>query len=152
MSTFRAIFNGSSSSSVGVNASAASVIFGSTPFTMAATGTVGNLSNAVFNPIGTVTNGSSITVSETATVLINGAGTGATVTSNNYALKVNSGVSKFGGVVRINGYTVATLPAGVQGDTAYVTDAITPAFGVTLVGGGAVVTKAFYNGTNWIAE
>jgi len=52
--------------------------------------------------------------------------------------------------VTLKGYTVATLPAGTVGDTAYVTDALTPSFGVALVGGGAVVTKAFYNGTSWV--
>ena len=49
------------------------------------------------------------------------------------------------------GYTVATLPAGVQGMRAYVTDALAPAFLVALVGGGAVVTPSFYNGAAWIA-
>lgn len=55
-----------------------------------------------------------------------------------------------GASVRKKGYTVATLPAGTQGDTAFVTDALTPTFGVALVGGGAVVAKAFYNGTAWV--
>ena len=51
--------------------------------------------------------------------------------------------------VRLKGYTVATLPAGVVGDMAYVTDALAPAYGVAVVGGGAVVTPVFYNGTAW---
>jgi hypothetical protein len=58
----------------------------------------------------------------------------------------------FFATVQLKGYTVATLPTGVTGMTAYVTDALTPSFGITLVGGGTIVTKAFYNGTNWIAE
>lgn len=58
----------------------------------------------------------------------------------------------FSGPAKLKGYTVSTLPTGSQGDTAFVTDALTPSFGVTLVGGGAIVTKAFYNGTNWVAE
>lgn len=53
-------------------------------------------------------------------------------------------------VVRLKGYTVATLPAGTQGDTAFVTDALAPAFLAVIVGGGAVITPVFYNGTNWI--
>lgn len=53
---------------------------------------------------------------------------------------------------KLTGYTVATLPAGTIGMIAYVTDALTPTFGNILVGGGAVVAKAFYNGTNWINE
>jgi hypothetical protein len=48
------------------------------------------------------------------------------------------------------GFTVATLPAGTVGMRAYVTNALTPSFGTTLVGGGTVVATAFYNGTNWI--
>lgn len=56
------------------------------------------------------------------------------------------------GVVRLKGYTVATLPAGTQGDTAFVTDALAPTFLATIVGGGAVVTPVFYNGTNWVGS
>ena len=55
------------------------------------------------------------------------------------------------GIIQLNGYTVSTLPAGITGMTAYVTDALTPSFGAALTGGGSVVTKAFFNGTNWIA-
>ena len=51
---------------------------------------------------------------------------------------------------RLTGYTVATLPAGTQGDKAFVTDALAPTYLVTVVGGGAVVTEVFYNGTNWV--
>jgi trimeric autotransporter adhesin len=58
-----------------------------------------------------------------------------------------------GGTVRLKGYTVATLPGSpVQGDTAFVTDALAPTFLGTIVGGGAIVTKVFYNGTNWTAQ
>lgn len=52
--------------------------------------------------------------------------------------------------VRLKGYTVATLPSGVIGDTAYVTNALSPTFNSIVAGGGSVVTKVFYNGTNWI--
>jgi len=51
--------------------------------------------------------------------------------------------------VRLQGYTVATLPAGVIGDMVYVTDALAPTYGATAVGGGAVVTPCFFDGTNW---
>lgn len=54
------------------------------------------------------------------------------------------------GTLRLKGYTVATLPAGVVGDCAYVTDALAPAWGVAVAGGGAVTIKVFYDGTNWI--
>jgi hypothetical protein len=55
-------------------------------------------------------------------------------------------------VIRLKGYTVATLPAGVAGDTAYVTDALAPTFLTAIVGGGAIVTPVFYNGANWVAH
>lgn len=55
-------------------------------------------------------------------------------------------------VVRLTGYTVATLPTGTKGDTAYVNDATAPTFMATVVGGGAVVTPVFFDGTNWICH
>lgn len=54
-------------------------------------------------------------------------------------------------VVRLKNYTVATLPAGTQGDTAFVTDALAPTYLTAVVGGGAIVTPVFYDGTNWVA-
>jgi len=55
------------------------------------------------------------------------------------------------GVISTEGYTVATLPAGTQGDRAYVTDATAPTYLGTLTGGGAVACPVFYDGTNWIS-
>lgn len=52
--------------------------------------------------------------------------------------------------IKTGGYTVATLPTGVTGARAYVTNALAPSFGATVVGGGAVTISVFYNGTNWI--
>jgi hypothetical protein len=62
-----------------------------------------------------------------------------------------------GGIVanttKTAGFTVATLPSppltGV-GTRAYVTNALAPAFGSAVVGGGAVVIPVFYNGVTWI--
>jgi hypothetical protein len=54
------------------------------------------------------------------------------------------------GTTRTLGYTVATLPTGVTGMRAYVTNALAPTFGSTVVGGGTVTIPVFYNGTNWI--
>ena len=62
------------------------------------------------------------------------------------------GSVKLSGVLKLPAYTVATLPAGVIGDYAYVTDALAPAYLATIVGGGAVVTHVFYDGTNWVAH
>ena len=49
------------------------------------------------------------------------------------------------------GYTVATLPTGVVGDRAYVTDATAPVYNAALTGGGAVVVPVFYNGAAWVS-
>jgi hypothetical protein len=49
-------------------------------------------------------------------------------------------------------YTVATLPSAATsgaGARTFVTNALTPAFGSTVVGGGAVFTPVYSDGTNW---
>ena len=56
------------------------------------------------------------------------------------------------GTVTLKGYTVATLPAGTVGMTAYVTDATAPTYLGTLTGGGAVVCPVFYNGSAWVSH
>lgn len=57
-----------------------------------------------------------------------------------------------GGLLCLKGYTVGTLPSGTQGDTAFVTNALTPVSLATVTGGGAAVVKVFYDGTNWIVQ
>ena len=63
-----------------------------------------------------------------------------------------TGVDMVAGTFRLFGYTVAGLAALTPnvGETAYVTDALAPAYGVAVVGGGAVVVPVFYNGAAWI--
>lgn len=56
----------------------------------------------------------------------------------------------FSDPIRPKGYTVATLPTGVQGDRAFVTDALAPAFLATVVGGGAAYTPVSYSGSAWV--
>ena len=49
-------------------------------------------------------------------------------------------------------YTVATLPSAVTsgaGARAFVTDALAPTFGATVVTGGAVAVPVYSDGTNW---
>ena len=72
-------------------------------------------------------------------------GTAANANGNIYARNIVSM-----GTVRLNVYTVATLPAGTRGDTAAVSDAILPSFLGTLTGGGSVYTPVTYNGTAWV--
>jgi hypothetical protein len=78
-------------------------------------------------------------------------GYGSTPNVNGTAvLKWNtSGNVTVAGTFGMKGYTVGTLPAGVTGAWAYVTDASGPTYGATVVGGGSVVTPVFYNGSNW---
>jgi hypothetical protein len=70
--------------------------------------------------------------------------------SDTEQMKFVSGRVSMSVPLRMKSYTVATLPAGSQGDRAYVTDANGPTFLATVAGGGAVVTPVFYNGTNWV--
>lgn len=56
-----------------------------------------------------------------------------------------------GGPLRLKSYTVATLPAGTEGDTAYVTDASAPTYGAALTGGGTVRIPVFRNATGWVS-
>lgn len=53
--------------------------------------------------------------------------------------------------IKTGGYTVATLPAGVVGDRAYVTDATAPTYLGALTGGGAVVCPVFKNASAWVS-
>lgn len=49
-------------------------------------------------------------------------------------------------------YTVATLPSAAisgKGARSFVTDALAPTFGATVVTGGAVATPVYSDGTNW---
>jgi hypothetical protein len=86
----------------------------------------------------------STTVGSTGGVTFNAVGSGSAFT---FADKVIVQAP-----VQLQGYTVATLPAGTQGMTAFVTDALAPTYLTAIVGGGAIVTPVFYNGTAWVAN
>jgi hypothetical protein len=52
----------------------------------------------------------------------------------------------------LTNYTVTTLPSAVTsgvGARSFVTDALAPAFGVTVATGGAVAVPVYSDGTNW---
>jgi len=52
----------------------------------------------------------------------------------------------------LTNYTVATLPSAAtsgKGARSFVTDALAPAFGATVVTGGAVAVPVYSDGTNW---
>lgn len=71
-------------------------------------------------------------------------GTGAQTQTTGLAIKGGQAVS--------TGYTVATLPTGIQGGRAHVTDAnatLTAGIGAVVAAGGANVVPVFFDGTNW---
>lgn len=139
---FRNIFNGSASSGVGTNVSAASVVIGSSPYTLAATGTTGMLASEVINPIGTVTNASSIPLTKTASLFVNGAGAGGT---NNYALDV-SGNSIFENTLTVTGHVTleSVTSAGATG-TGNIVFATSPTLTTPILGTPTSITLT--NGT-----
>ena len=52
----------------------------------------------------------------------------------------------------LTNYTVTTLPSAVtsgMGARSFVTDALAPTFGATVVTGGAVAVPVYSDGTNW---
>ena len=52
----------------------------------------------------------------------------------------------------LTNYTVATLPSAAtsgKGARSFVTDALAPVFGSTVVTGGAIATPVYSDGTNW---
>lgn len=78
--------------------------------------------------------------------------------STDYTLIVSGGVTKkvtpnilVNSVLTGAGYTIATLPSGVLGMRAYVTNGqTTPTFLGTVSTTGAVTAPVFYNGTAWV--
>ena len=64
-----------------------------------------------------------------------------------------TGATTLSSTLKLAAYTVATLPAAATvGRIAYVTDALAPTYNAVIVGGGAVLTLVFDNGTNWTAH
>jgi hypothetical protein len=132
--------------------------------TDSSTAAAGTATNAVFNsfaqPTLAATNAGVVTTNAATVYVANApaAGTNQTIT-NPYALWVDDGKSRLDGAVEVGstikyltGYTVATLPAGSAGMTAYVTDATAPAYGSAVVGGGSTVIPVFHNGTAWVCH
>ena len=51
--------------------------------------------------------------------------------------------------LRLKSYTVATLPTGSIGDTAFCTDLLAPTYLAAAIGGGSVGAPVFYDGSGW---
>jgi hypothetical protein len=84
------------------------------------------------------------TVSSTGGVTFDAVGSGAGFT---FSDKVTHTLP-----TKLKNYTVSTLPAGSEGDWAYVTDATAPTYNAALTGGGAVKVPVFYNGSAWVSH
>ncbi len=93
---------------------------------------------------GAATNYMDITISSTGSPTFNATGTSPVF---NFSDPIAAGST-----VRLKQYTVGTLPGGVQGDMAYVTDATAPTYLGALTGGGAVTCPVFYNGSAWVSH
>jgi hypothetical protein len=73
--------------------------------------------------------------------------------NNILRLYFNQTQATLGQLAATTNYLVADLPSAVDsgsGARAFVTDATAPTFGSAVVGGGAVATPVYSNGTNWI--
>ena len=147
----RITMRGTTSANPVAGASYAGLVIGTQDSTIASSGTHALFAQQVIKPL-TITAGAGA-LTNSATLYLEAAATGAT---NNYNLWVAAGrtqldgITVLGSTLRLKSYTVATLPAGVQGDTAYVTDALAPTYNATVLTGGSAVVPVFYNGTNWI--
>jgi hypothetical protein len=65
---------------------------------------------------------------------------------------LNTQLTASGVVPPLVNYTVATLPSAAtsgKGARSFVTDALAPTFGATVVTGGAVAVPVYSDGTNW---
>lgn len=110
---------------------------------------------------GTITLGQS-TVSQTVNISNGATASGSTKTLNigtngaagsTTAITIggtaNTSTTTMNGLVKLQTYTVATLPTGSAGAKSFVTNALTPTFGAAVVGGGAVGVPVYHDGTSW---
>ena len=113
---------------------------------------------------GAITVGQS-TISQTTNIQAGATASGSTKTVNlgtgglagsttNIAIGSTTGTSitTINGITKQQTYTVETLPSAVTsglGATSFVTNALAPTFGATVVTGGAIPVPVYSDGTNW---
>lgn len=112
-----------------------------------------NTAGTVWTLIGSLSTGTGTS----GDIVLKTGATGTTGTAQNAAttaLTIKGATQRVIAATTINtgAYTVATLPTGVTGDRAYVTDALAPAFLGALTGGSSTVTPVFYNGSAWVSN
>lgn len=131
-------FFGNSGATPVANANMSNVIFGNPTTTLPATGTTPWLVNVAIKALGTITNGSAIPLTNTATVYIEGASASGT---NNYALHVASGGTSLQGALTLKVTTVADVAY-----TALISDYIISYTSLTLARTVTLATTATYLG------
>ena len=109
---------------------------------------------AIYIPSVTTTSVNFILSSDGSTTYLRGSTTVSLVVNTTNLLLINATRCDIEVPTKIStGHTLAQLNAlaASVGWRAYCTDALAPTFLGALVGGGAVVSPAFYNGTAWVA-
>jgi hypothetical protein len=125
------------------------------------TWTANNIFSAPTNTFGSATTTSTTSLATGATTTgltktvsigtggVSGSTTNITVGSN---VSGSTSTTTMNGITKFQVYTVATLPSASTsgiGATAFVSDALAPTFGSTVVTGGAVAVPVYSDGTNW---
>jgi hypothetical protein len=88
----------------------------------------------------------------TKTMNIGTAGAAGSTTTIAIGSTTGTSTTTVNGILKQQTYTVATLPSASTsgvGSRSFVTDALAPAFGATVVTGGAIAVPVYSDGTNW---
>jgi hypothetical protein len=88
----------------------------------------------------------------TKTIALGTGGLAGSTTSIAIGSTTGTSTTTLNGIIKLQTYTVATLPSASTssvGAKSFVTDALAPAFGATVVTGGAVAVPVYSDGTNW---
>jgi hypothetical protein len=88
----------------------------------------------------------------TKTIALGTGGLAGSTTSIAIGSTTGTSITTINGITKQQTYTVATLPSAVTsgvGARSFVTDALAPTFGATVVTGGAVAVPVYSDGTNW---
>jgi hypothetical protein len=93
--------------------------------------------------------GGATTSGTTKTVSIGTGGLAGSTTTINMGATASAVTVTIRGLINVRVYTVATLPAGIAGSRAFVSDALAPVFGSIVASGGAVNVPVYHDGTNW---
>lgn len=112
-----------------------------------------NTAGVPWTLIGSLSNGSGVGGDIILQTSLASAASGSqNAAATSLTLKAGTQNAVFAALAITAGFLVSTLPAGVTGARAHVTDQLTTcaAIGTPLTGGGAVTCPAFYNGTAWV--